>query len=73
LAPVLVEQLLAALEMLKAQSELTILIVEQQAQIALEFAPEAIVLDRGRIVHAGPSAALLADEVGRAGFLGVKG
>jgi branched-chain amino acid transport system ATP-binding protein len=73
LAPVLVEQLLAALETLKAESELTILIVEQQAEIALEFAPTAIVLDRGRIVHSGPSAELLADEVRRAGFLGVKG
>jgi branched-chain amino acid transport system ATP-binding protein len=73
LAPVLVDQLLAALDALKLEAQLTILMVEQQAEIALEFAPRAIVLDRGRIVHAGPSAALLADEAQRAAILGVRG
>jgi branched-chain amino acid transport system ATP-binding protein len=73
LAPVLVDQLLAALDALKLEAQLTILMVEQQAEIALEFAPRAIVLDRDRIVHAGPSAALLADEAQRAAILGVRG
>jgi branched-chain amino acid transport system ATP-binding protein len=46
LAPVIVDTLLAALE--------------QQVRLALEFAEEAIVLDRGAIVFAGPSSDLLA-------------
>jgi branched-chain amino acid transport system ATP-binding protein len=73
LAPVLVEQLLTALQTLKTEYGLTILIVEQQAEIALEFAPDTIILDRGRIVYSGPSQPLLADERLRASYLGVRG
>ena len=73
LAPVLIEQLLAAMLKLKAEHDLTIVMVEQQAELALEFAPETIVLDRGRIVYSGPSAPLLADEALRASYLGVRG
>ncbi len=55
LAPVIVETVLAGLDRLKREDELAILLVEQHARIALEFADQAIVLDRGRIVHEGPS------------------
>jgi branched-chain amino acid transport system ATP-binding protein len=72
LAPVLIEQLLAAIETLKREHDIAILMVEQQAEIALEFAPDAIILDRGRIVYAGPSQPLLADEALRASYLGVR-
>jgi branched-chain amino acid transport system ATP-binding protein len=72
LAPVLIEQLLAALQTLKTEYDLTILMVEQQAEIALELAPRAIILDRGRIVYSGPSHPLLADERLRASYLGVR-
>ena len=73
LAPVLIEQLLAAMEKLKTEYDLSILMVEQQTEIALEFAPETIILDRGRIVYSGPSAPLLADEALRASYLSVRG
>jgi branched-chain amino acid transport system ATP-binding protein len=55
LAPVIVETVLAGLDRLKREDELAILLVEQHARIALEFADQAIVLDRGHIVHEGPS------------------
>ena len=38
------------------------LLTEQHAHLALAHSDRAIVLDRGRIVHEAPSAALLADE-----------
>ena len=59
LAPVIVDTVLAGLDRLKREDDLAILLVEQHARIALEFAEQAIVLDRGRIVHEGPSRALL--------------
>jgi branched-chain amino acid transport system ATP-binding protein len=59
LAPVIVDSLLAALETLRHDGGLALVLIEQHARLALEFAPEAIVLDRGRIVFAGPSRELL--------------
>jgi branched-chain amino acid transport system ATP-binding protein len=55
LAPVIVDQLLAGLERLKNEENLALLLVEQHAHLALEFADTAIVLDRGAIAYRGPS------------------
>ena len=55
LAPVIVDALLAGLERLKREDDLALLLVEQHAQLALELAQNAIVLDRGVIVFAGAS------------------
>jgi branched-chain amino acid transport system ATP-binding protein len=60
LAPVIVDALLAGLERLKGEAGLAMLLVEQHAHIALGFAENAMVLDRGRIVFSGPSRDLLA-------------
>jgi branched-chain amino acid transport system ATP-binding protein len=59
LAPVIVDTLLAALARVRREDHLALLLVEQHARLALEFAEEAIVLDRGRVVFAGPSRELL--------------
>jgi branched-chain amino acid transport system ATP-binding protein len=59
LAPVIVDALLAGLDRLKREGDLALLLVEQHAELALELAAEAIVLDRGVIVFAGPSRELL--------------
>jgi branched-chain amino acid transport system ATP-binding protein len=59
LAPVIVDALLAGLERLKHENDLALLVVEQHAQLALGLAQNAIVLDRGAIVFAGPSRELL--------------
>jgi branched-chain amino acid transport system ATP-binding protein len=71
LAPVIVDRLLAALRVLRAETRLTMVLTEQQARLALEFSDEAIILDRGRIVHAAPAADLLADPERLAGLIGV--
>jgi branched-chain amino acid transport system ATP-binding protein len=55
LAPVIVDQLLAGLERLKREQDLALMLVEQHAHLALEFADNAIVLDRGAIVYQGAS------------------
>jgi branched-chain amino acid transport system ATP-binding protein len=55
LAPVIVDQVLAGLDRLKQEKDLAFILVEQHAHLALEFADTVIVLDRGAIVHRGPS------------------
>jgi branched-chain amino acid transport system ATP-binding protein len=59
LAPVIVDTLLGALAKLKTDGHLSLVLVEQHARLALEFAGEAIVLDRGAIVFSGQSRELL--------------
>jgi len=59
LAPVIIDTLLAGLDRLKREDDLALLLVEQHAQLALELAANAIVLDRGAIVFAGTSRELL--------------
>ena len=71
LAPVIVDVVLSGLDRLKREDDLAILLVEQHARIALEFAAQTIVLDRGRIVHEGPSRALLDAPERLASLMGV--
>jgi branched-chain amino acid transport system ATP-binding protein len=71
LAPVIVDALLAGLDRLKRESDLALLLVEQHAQLALELAPDAIVLDRGQIVYTGVSRDLLHDSERIATLMGV--
>ncbi|HSD52871.1 MAG TPA: ABC transporter ATP-binding protein [Burkholderiales bacterium] len=61
LAPIIVEGLLKAMQRLIREESLTVVLVEQSAKLALEVTDSALVLSRGRIVHRGPSAELLAD------------
>jgi branched-chain amino acid transport system ATP-binding protein len=61
LAPIIVEALLEAMQRLIREEALTVVLVEQSAKLALEVTDSALVLSRGRIVHRGPSAELLAD------------
>jgi branched-chain amino acid transport system ATP-binding protein len=73
LAPVIVDAVLAGLNRLKQDDRLAIILVEQHARIALDFADDALILNRGRIVHAGPSAALRDDAARLSDLLGVHG
>jgi branched-chain amino acid transport system ATP-binding protein len=71
LAPVVIDALLAALHRLHEDEGLTMVVVEQHARLALEFAPLAAVLNRGRVVYHGPSQALLADAQRLARLVGL--
>jgi len=70
LAPVLVEQLLSALVKLR-DSGVTLLIVEQDVEIALEAADRGYVLETGRVSMSGTAADLLRDPRIRAAYLGL--
>jgi branched-chain amino acid transport system ATP-binding protein len=61
LAPLVVQELMHVLRNLVERGGMALVIVEQHARLALELARNAIVLDRGRIVHASSSQSLLAD------------
>jgi branched-chain amino acid transport system ATP-binding protein len=71
LAPIVVDALMEALERIRSQSGVTIILVEQKAELALRFADDVIVLDRGRIVHRGKSRQLAGNEALQAELLGV--
>jgi branched-chain amino acid transport system ATP-binding protein len=73
LAPVVIEALVEALERVQRESNLTMLLVEQKAELALSLTQQAVILDRGQIVYRGASAALKADEQTQAQLLGVAG
>jgi branched-chain amino acid transport system ATP-binding protein len=61
LAPIIVELLLVSLKKLISEDSLAIILVEQHAKVALSVTDTALVLNRGRVTHYGPSAELLAD------------
>jgi branched-chain amino acid transport system ATP-binding protein len=71
LAPIIVEELLAALKKLFREDGMSGLIVEQHAQKILGMTDEAIVLERGAIVYSGNSKALLSDKTILERHLGV--
>ena len=73
LAPIIVQELLAALTRLFREEKLAAIIVEQHAQKILPITQRALILERGRIVHQSGSAALLADPAPLERFLGVTG
>jgi len=72
LAPVIVDALLGALRRLREEG-LAMVLVEQYARLALEFAARAVILDRGKVVYDGESRALLDDPRRLAELVGVTG
>ncbi|MDA8109090.1 MAG: ABC transporter ATP-binding protein [Betaproteobacteria bacterium] len=73
LAPRIVEDLMMALKRLRDGEGLTILLVEQNSRVALDFSPRALVMSRGRIVYDGPSEDLLRDRARLGALIGVAG
>lgn len=70
LAPLLVDQILAAVRALRAEG-ITVLLVEQNASAALAIADRGYVLETGRVVMEGTGAALLDDPKVRTAYLGL--
>ncbi len=69
LAPILVEQIFDIIKELH-QAGVTILLVEQNAQMALSIADRAYVLETGRIAMTGEASALLKNDDVRKAYLG---
>ena len=61
LAPLIVETLTKVLLRLRASGGLSIILVEQNSRIALDFSERTVILDKGRMVYDGASARLRAD------------
>ena len=73
LAPIVIDALTDALARIQKESVLTMILVEQKAALALSLTREAVILDRGRLVYQGTSAALDADDATQTQMLGVAG
>jgi len=61
LAPIIVQELIKVIRKIVAAGEFGVIMVEQHARLALDVTAQAIVLDRGRVVHQADSEALRAD------------
>ncbi len=73
LAPVIVQELLAALRRITRDEGMAAIIVEQHPQAILAMSHSALVLDHGAVVHSGAADALLADTAKLDALLGVVG
>jgi branched-chain amino acid transport system ATP-binding protein len=63
LAPIIVEELTAAIRRMLAEQGTAFILVEQHAEIALSLTENAFVIERGNVVHRAASAELLKDHV----------
>jgi len=61
LAPVIVQALTQVLARLRGEGGLSIVLVEQNSRVALDFCERTVVMDRGRIVYDGPAERLRKD------------
>jgi branched-chain amino acid transport system ATP-binding protein len=61
LAPVIVQALTQVLARLRDEGGLSMVLVEQNSRVALDFSARTLVLDRGRLVYDGPSERLRKD------------
>jgi branched-chain amino acid transport system ATP-binding protein len=69
-APLMVAEIFAILKRINQEDKMSMLLVEQNASLALSFAQYAYLLETGRLVTAGPAAEIAADETVRRSYLG---
>jgi branched-chain amino acid transport system ATP-binding protein len=70
LAPLLVQELFGILRMLNRDEGVSMLLVEQNAVLALDLADHAYLLETGRLVMSGPSREIRDNETIRRSYLG---
>jgi len=70
LAPILVQEIFAILGTINREQRVSMLLVEQNANMALQLAAHAYVIETGRIVMDGPSSVISSDESVRRAYLG---
>jgi branched-chain amino acid transport system ATP-binding protein len=71
LAPVMVDRLVSAIRQIHQARRISIFLVEQDVQIALELASRGYIIETGKIVAEGTSAHLLSDNRIRESYLGI--
>jgi branched-chain amino acid transport system ATP-binding protein len=72
LAPIVVEELAAAIRRMLEQEAMAIILIEQHTGLALSLTSEAVIMERGAIVHRAPSAELIADAATLDRFIGLR-
>ena len=72
LAPIIVEELAAAIRRMLTQEGTAIILIEQHAELALSLTSEAMIMERGAIVHRARSADLLRDAATLDRFIGLR-
>lgn len=70
LAPMVVENIFEIIQQINAEGT-TVMLVEQNAQMALQISHRGYVLETGKVTLEGPSAGLLADPKVRSAYLGL--
>jgi branched-chain amino acid transport system ATP-binding protein len=70
LAPLIVVEIFRILKRINEEEQVSILLVEQNAALALELASHAYVLETGKVVMSGPSSVVKNDENVRKSYLG---
>jgi branched-chain amino acid transport system ATP-binding protein len=70
LAPLVVRELFGILRTINAEAGVSMLLVEQNAAMALELADQGCVIETGRVVLAGSAAKLKGDDAVRRSYLG---
>jgi branched-chain amino acid transport system ATP-binding protein len=70
LAPLIVREIFAIMQRINVEEKVSILLVEQNASLALKIADRAYLLETGRIVFSGPAAEIRQDESIRRSYLG---
>ncbi len=72
LAPIIVEELERALRRMIADEGTAVMLIEQHAEVALSLTADAVIIERGQIVHRAPSAELLGDAATLDRLIGLK-
>jgi branched-chain amino acid transport system ATP-binding protein len=70
LAPILVQEIFGILRVINREERTSILLVEQNARLALDLVGQVVLLETGRVVGSGPPQQIVADEAVRRAYLG---
>ena len=70
LAPLIVQEIFRIMRRINAEAKVSMLLVEQNAALALELADHAYVLETGRVVMSGKASEVKSDEAIRKSYLG---
>ncbi|HEU4729095.1 MAG TPA: ABC transporter ATP-binding protein, partial [Kofleriaceae bacterium] len=71
LAPILVQEIFRILKLINQEEKMSILLVEQNARLALDLVNHVFLLETGRVVASGPPQQISADESVRRAYLGL--
>jgi branched-chain amino acid transport system ATP-binding protein len=72
LAPIIVEELAAAIKTMIADEGVAVILIEQHAELALSLTRDAVIMERGAIVHRAASADLLRDAATLDRYIGLR-